>query len=191
LPLKLVMLAGRHPKTVLSLAVLMLAASVLFARRITIDADMLSMIPKSNPVVSTFRDTITQFGSTDMLLVALEINRDAPLEAFTDYADNLAERLRDSERIRWVEYRLQDFAEAAEALLPHAALFMTESELEVFLSRLEPEGLQDHAQELAESLPAVSQIMQEPIYARAISHAQPFFLCLIRLIAETFWRRQG
>lgn len=152
LPLKMVLLAGRHPKSVLGVSLILLAAALFFARRITIDADMLAMIPEENRVVRTFRDTITQFGSTDMLLVALEIDDSAPLEAYTDYADNLAERMRARDDIRWVEYRLQDFAKMAEGLLPYATLFMTEAELDTFLARLEPDGLQQHAENLVTRL---------------------------------------
>jgi len=149
LPRAIIRLAGNHPRKTVLFAFLLLVASVLIASRLRIEADFLRLIPEDNPVVGVFRDTLTQFGSTDILLLAVEVG-DEDLGAYQIYADELAAGLRDSEMIHWVEYRLSDLEASAETLMDRFTLFMNPDDLETLLERMNDAGAEAAAERLAE-----------------------------------------
>ena len=70
------------------------------------ETDILSLVPRNNPVVEGFRTTIERFGSVDTLLVVIHLEEERPLETTIDFADRLALSLRNSDDIDWVEYRV-------------------------------------------------------------------------------------
>ncbi|CAM2009328.1 MMPL family transporter [Acanthopleuribacter pedis] len=150
LPLKLVRFAASHPVGVLVSAALLLIGAAFLATRVRIAADILALIPEDNPSVDEFRTTMERFGSIDILLVGLKLNPDRDLEADTTYADILAEEMRASENINWVEYRLQDFTEAADELLDRVTLFLPPEQVPAFAAKFGEEGVDQAAAQLAE-----------------------------------------
>ncbi|CAM2065341.1 MMPL family transporter [Sulfidibacter corallicola] len=148
LPLKLVRFAGHHPKTIVFGAILLLTLAAFVARTVRIESDILALIPENNEAVQQFRTTMDRFGSIDILLIALALDPDRDLEADTTYADILAEHLRESELINWVEYSLHDFTDAADDLLDKTALFLPPEKVPAFLARFEGEGIERNADQL-------------------------------------------
>ncbi|MEM8960171.1 MAG: MMPL family transporter [Acidobacteriota bacterium] len=163
--LALVRLAARRPHAVLLSAAAAAVVALVLALGVRIDTDLLSLIPADNPAVDDFRVTVERFGSTDLFLAAVVVE-DGQLEPALAYADALAGALRASERIDWVEYRLQDLSEALAPMLRWAPLFMTETELESFLDRLRPEALDLRAETLSRQLRTPAQMALEPLLTR-------------------------
>ncbi len=146
LPLILVRYGRRWPRTVLVVALLTWVLAGLLATRVRIDTDLLSLVPKDNEIVSNFSTTVERFGSVDTLLavVRLDPTKDRePVLAFTDF---LAENLRDSDLINWVEYRMEDPAVKAVPLLDRATLFLDPESLDLLLDRLDDEGVKEQAE---------------------------------------------
>ncbi len=149
LTLPLIRFAGRRPwAVILAMALLTLAAGAA-ALNLRLDTDVLALIPTSNPVVRDFRETLERFGSTDILLVALELRGEESLDGDLAYADLLVEGLRDSSRIAWVECHSGDLLDSVDDLLRHATLFMTPDELEQFVRRFSAPGLGERVGRLA------------------------------------------
>lgn len=149
LPLRLIRFSGSHPKAMVLLALVLMAISIFLAKDVRIKSDILALIPEDNEAVNDFRSTIERFGSTDFLLVALELEDPEDLEYYMAYADIYAEVLRESEHISWLEYRVQDFVEAGTGLMDRFTLFLTSEELEAVFAKMDPARIDQVADELA------------------------------------------
>jgi predicted RND superfamily exporter protein len=141
LPLHLVRIGRLHPKLVVACAVVAWLVAGLLASRVEVETDILSLVPRNNPVVEGFRTTVERFGSVDTLLVVIHIEADTPIESTLEFAEMVAESLRAWELIDWVEFRVDSTAEAALPLLDRALLFLDPAELKELLDDLDDEGL--------------------------------------------------
>ena len=159
LPLQLVRFGRLHPRTVVVAAVLAWVAAGLLASRVEVETDILSLVPRNNPVVEEFKKTIARFGSVDTLLVVVHLDSERPLEITLDFADRLASSLRDWDLIDWIEYRVDSTAEAAVPLLDRATLFLDPEELEEVLAELDNEGLEETAVRLRAQLMAPQSVV--------------------------------
>jgi len=152
LPLLLVRIGRLHPRLVVALAIVAWLVAGLLASRVEIETDILSLVPRDNPVVEEFRTTVERFGSVDSLLVVIHLEAGRPIEDTLGFAERVAESLRDWELIDWVEYRVDSTAEAAVPLLDRAMLFLDPSELDELLSGLDDQGLSETAARLRAQL---------------------------------------
>lgn len=140
LPLFLTGVGRRWPRTVLVMAIASWLVAGLLASRVRVDTDLLSLVPRDNPVVQAFKTTIERFGSVDTLLVVVRLDPGADLEPEVAFADLVADSLRDWDAIDWVEYRIEDPLRAAVPLLDRATLFMTPSDLTALIDDLATSG---------------------------------------------------
>ena len=86
--------------------VLLVGLSILLGSRLTLDGDVLALLPKDNVPINSFRDALKDFGGLDYLLVVLETKNGQSAEDLQEYADLLAVRLQKIPSIRYVEHRL-------------------------------------------------------------------------------------
>ncbi|MEL7059586.1 MAG: MMPL family transporter [Acidobacteriota bacterium] len=130
----LVRTAVRRPWAVVlaSLGLFVLAAFA--TTRVRVETDLLALVPEHDRVVSDYRDTLERFGSTDLLLVSVELGEDR--EAAYAFADQLAEALRASSSIAWLEIRLDDLQRALPDLVPLSPLYLEAQALDGFLEPL-------------------------------------------------------
>ncbi len=159
LPHYLVRFGRLHPRLVVATAILAWVAAGLLATRVEVETDILSLVPRNNPVVEGFKKTVARFGSVDTLLVVIHLDPERPLETTIDFADSLAASLRDWDLIDWVEYRVDSTAEAAVPLLDRATLFLDPEELDEVLAGLDDEGLKETAIRLRAQLMAPQSVV--------------------------------
>ena len=159
LPHHLVRFGRLHPRLVVATAVLAWVAAGLLATRVEVETDILSLVPRNNPVVEGFKKTVARFGSVDTLLVVIHLDPERHLETTIDFADSLASSLRDWDLIDWVEYRVDSTAEAAVPLLDRATLFLDLEELDEVLAELDDEGLKETAVRLRAQLMAPQSVV--------------------------------
>ncbi|HQN97649.1 MAG TPA: MMPL family transporter [Thermoanaerobaculales bacterium] len=141
LPLAMVRLGGRHPRAVVAGAVVACIVAGLLATRVDVETDILSLVPRNNPVVEAFTSTIERFGSVDTLLVVVRIGDGADLQGVLDFADRFARELDDWDQIDWVTYRVERGAGLAAPLLDRATLFLDERQVDRLIDRLDEEAL--------------------------------------------------
>ncbi len=163
LPHHLVRFGRLHPRLVVVAAVLAWVVAGLLATRVDVETDILSLVPRNNPVVEGFKKTVERFGSVDTLLVVIHLDPERPLERTLDFADSLASSLRDWDLIDWVEYRVDSTAEAAVPLLDRATLFLDPKELDEVLAGLDNEGLEDTAIRLRARLMAPQSVVTKDL----------------------------
>ena len=154
LPLSLVRIGHRWPWQIAALALVSWIAAGLLASQVSVETDILSLVPRENPVVKGFRTTVERFGSVDTLLVVVHIQPEMALETTIDYADRLAAVLRAWDDIDWVEYRVDSTAEAAVPLLDRATLFLEPEELDEVIAALDDRGLEETSERLRAQLMA-------------------------------------
>ncbi len=152
LPLHLVRIGRRSPRMVVVVAIAAWIMAGLLASRVRVETDILSLVPRDNPVVEGFKTTVERFGSVDTLLAVIHLDPELPMEEAMDFADRLSGVLRDWEDIDWVEYRVDSTAEAATPLLDSATLFLDPAELEEVLASLDTDNLHATARRLRSQL---------------------------------------
>ncbi|HKB08484.1 MAG TPA: MMPL family transporter [Candidatus Polarisedimenticolia bacterium] len=95
-----------HYRLVFLVTTLLVLVSLYLGTLLSLDGDVLNLVPRNNRVVSTFREALSDFGSLDYLLVLVEARPGQPAEEIPEYADVLASRLATVPSIRYVEHKV-------------------------------------------------------------------------------------
>ncbi len=130
------------------LAVICLAS----AAQIEFDTEILNLLPRDDPVVTTFRATIEDFGSLDYLLVLVRLAEDAPLDPYLAFVDELGASIEALPEIDYVDYDLGDFEVLIEDFFAHAFVYLDEAGRNEVAARLSDDGVQRQVAELARRL---------------------------------------
>lgn len=165
LPLRLVRIGRRWPRTIVVLAVLSWIAAALLISRVRVETDILSLVPEENPVVDQFKTTIERFGTVDTLVCVISLRGEEAREADLSFADHFFSELQNSELIEWVEGHLDNSLELLTPLMDRSLLLMAPGEVERLLKKLEATGLQQRAREIRAQLigpqgPAAKNILE-------------------------------
>ena len=169
---RLALFARRRYRPIFVTAALLVAASVGLSARLRFDTDVLNLLPRHDPEVRRFRDTIKSFGTIDYLLVAVRVPEGAVLDPYETFVDRLAERLGKVPEIGEVEYRLGDTQELLRSFYPKAVLFLDREGRERLAAKLSDEGIRDQVQEMRRRLFLTPQGMA----LRELSTLDPFGL---------------
>ena len=144
--------SGRHPFLILGLIAALLASAAWPVSKITIDADFLGLIPQNNIQARIFKDTLSQFGASDMLLVGLSLEETEDLESDLAFADLLAEDLDNLPEVDWMIFNVREFIEVALSLRRYSTLLLTPDGLESYIAKFQPQGLESALDELTASI---------------------------------------
>ncbi len=163
---RLVRLGQSHPRWVLTGAAAAMVVGVLLGTHLTFETDVLSLMPRSDPVVANFRRTLTEFGSLETLLVAVEVSGEEHLELALALTDELAEELRRSPYLKQVQAQLEDPVKLAETVLRHAVLFLDADGLNALGERLTDRGLAARAADIRAALDTPHGILGKELAVR-------------------------
>ena len=144
--------ARRRHRAVFVAAAALVVLCVWSATRLRFDTEILNLLPEDDPVVTTFRSTIEDFGSLDYLLVLVRLPPDAPLDPYLDFVEELGSSMEALEEIDYVDYDLGDLEELAETFFAHAFVYLDEEAREEVAARLTEDGLRRQVQELSRRL---------------------------------------
>jgi predicted exporter len=118
-----------------------LVVSVEGVRRLSFDADVLSLLPRDNTVIQAFRTFLARFGSLDQLYVVFTAPEGHAVSEYDDQVQAWVDRLRMAPEISRVDAgvvdRTRDFAWLADRQL----LVLDGERLDAALDRLTPAGL--------------------------------------------------
>ena len=110
-------------------------------RRLSFDADVLSLLPRDGEAIPAFRTFLQRFGSLDQLFVVFTAPEGHAIAEYSADVERWVAQLRGSPEIEWVDPGTagpdRDWAWLAERQL----LLLRGSALETALSRLEPHGM--------------------------------------------------
>jgi uncharacterized protein len=142
----------RRYRLVLAVTALVLLLSGIAISRLRLDADVLNLVPKNDPVINAYLETLREFGTFDYLMVLVEIPQDVAVDPYTEFADRLAERLVTLPEIESVDHRIEAPEKLLEQLLPQSLLFLDAAGREEVAARVTPEGIRARVAELRRRL---------------------------------------
>ena len=115
----------QHYRLVFLMALLALVAGLWLGSQLKLESDMLALIPRGNRQVDTFRSALEDFGSVDYLMVLLETDDPEGPDVLEDFADLLAEHLRElNDLVEVVDYRFDPDSDFLELFYANAMLFL-------------------------------------------------------------------
>ncbi len=155
--------ARGHYRLVFAVLVVLLAVSVFLASRLQVDTEVLNLLPQDDPVVRTFREALSDFGSLDVLLVVVRIPKGEVPDPYLDFADGLGKELEALSEIGSVDYRAPDLEVLVEEHFPSALLFLDEKELREVASRLDDDGIRARAGEVRRLLETPESLATAPL----------------------------
>jgi hypothetical protein len=144
--------AARRPRAVFLGTLGVVAVALVAASRLEFDPDVLRLLPKRDPAVQTYRETIEQFGNVDYFVVGVRIPAGVPLDPYEGYADRLAETLPETGLFESIDYRLGEVDEMVRDFLPQSVLFLDAGGREKLAARLTDEAIAGRAAELRRML---------------------------------------
>jgi len=133
--------ADRRRRIVLAIVIASVALSAEGARRLSFDANVLSLLPRDNRVINAFRTFLSRFGSLDQLYVVFTA---PPGHAVTEYADRIgawAARLRSAPEIARVDAGVVDRERDFGWLADHELMLLRLRALDEALHRLSAAGM--------------------------------------------------
>lgn len=127
---------------------ILLVVSLLLVTRLSLDTNMLNLLPRGDAKVDTFRQTMERFGAIDYLLVVVRVPEGEVLAPYESFADRLAERLEGLDEVGEVEYRLGETEDLLDEFFPKAALFLDEEGRALVEERLSDAAIRNRVAEM-------------------------------------------
>lgn len=127
---------------------LLVVVSIFLTSRLRFDTDVLNLLPRNDPAIDTFLETLEQFGAIDYLPVAVRLPENAVLDPYESFVDELAVELEGLEEIKGIEYRLGNTEELLREFYPKAVLFLDQAGRERLAEKLSDEGIRKRVQEM-------------------------------------------
>ncbi len=148
----LAVFARRRYRALFVAAAVLVVLCVLSAVRLRFDTEILNLLPANDPVVTTFRSTINDFGSLDYLLVLVRLPADVPLDPYLAFVEELGASMEALEEIDHVDYDLGEIEQLAETFFAHAFVYLDEEAREEVAGRVTEDGLRLRVRELSRRL---------------------------------------
>ena len=133
--------AHRRRPIVLAIVIASVALSAEGARRLSFDADVLSLLPRDNRVINAFRTFLSRFGSLDQLYVVFTAPEGRSVSDYADEVRAWTAALRDAPEIARVDAGVVDRARDFGWLADHELLLLRGRPLEEALRRLSAGGM--------------------------------------------------
>ena len=147
---------------VLGASLVVFALCTWIGTRIRVESDVLSLIPRGNRQVDTFREALHEFGSIDYLIVLLDAGDGDGPDEIEDFADLLAEKLREqTDLVESVEYRFQPDARFLELFTENALLFLPPEQLPDIQAKLTDDAVRRQVRENKVALSSPTSTLAE------------------------------
>lgn len=157
-------LFGRHRyRRIFIASLLAVIGSGLLASRLKLDTDFLNLLPKHSQEVNTFRDTLQEFGSLDLLLVVVRVPEGVTVDPYETFVDRLGERLGTLDTVDRTEYKIGELEELLETVFPQALFFLDDAGRESVAEQLTDEGLHDRAREIKRILATPQALLMKSL----------------------------
>ncbi len=162
--------ARRRYRLVFLVTLLLVLASILLGRRITLDGDVLNLVPQNNRVINTFRQALKGFGSLDYLLLLVTAREGQSLEDLQDFADLLAEHLKRSRLVEYVEHKIDTSGPFFAFFRTNQVLFLPPDKLGELSAKFDDRAIFDRVRENRRQLTGPSSFLvkqllqQDPLF---------------------------
>lgn len=171
-----------RPRTIVAVALVIVAISAAIASRLKLDPDVLKLVPQNNREVNEFRDVLTQTGTLDFHVVVFQFPKGSEPAAYGPLLDGIGEGLRASKLIDNVTWRVPDPFAVIDKIMPHALLVLTPEQLDLVAGKLTDESIREAVERnrtllqtpqstVAKQLVRVDPFNLLPIYLEKLKHA--------------------
>jgi hypothetical protein len=165
----------RHHRLVFALTALLVLGSWYLGSRLSLDGDILNLVPRDNRRIDTLREALREFGSLDMLLLLVESRQDQGAEELQEFADSLADRLRELPSLRSVEHRIDPSGPFLEFFRRNQVLFLPPQKLPELASRLSDETIRARVRENRQQLTGATSFFVKHLLAQDPLLISPLF----------------
>jgi predicted RND superfamily exporter protein len=138
---RLARFARRRYYAVFAATLAVVVLGLLLCSRLRLDTDVLNLLPRHDPVVRTFVETMEEFGGIDYLLVVVRVPPGVAVDPYQSFVDALGERLRLLPQLGHVDYRFGEPEELLRRFFPKAVLFLDDAGRQELERRLSDEGI--------------------------------------------------
>jgi predicted RND superfamily exporter protein len=150
--LRVALFAERHYRAVLITTAVLVLASTWLVSRMRFDPDILGLLPKNDPAVETFRETLDEFGGLDVLLVVVRVPEGAVIDPYQQFVSTLGQEVETLAEVDYAEFRIGEPANLLRTFFPNAFFFLDAKEREEVAERLSPERIDARVAELRQNL---------------------------------------
>jgi predicted RND superfamily exporter protein len=147
-------LARRRYRAIFALFAVLVALSGAAISRLSLDTDILNLLPRHDPAVRSYIEMLQDFGSNTYLMVVVKLPAGAVPEPYEALADDVAEQLARLPEIRNVQHRLGNPEELLATFFPKSALYLDAAGQRQLEARLSDEGIRRRVSELRLDLAA-------------------------------------
>jgi len=131
----------RHPGTIFLLTTLTIIVATILGSQITLDTDILALVPRGDRAVDAFKTSLQEFGGADYVAVLIEAPAGHTADEYQDFVDMFAEKVSDLDGILQVEYRIGGSSELLALFRKYALLFLPPEELPRLREKLSDEAI--------------------------------------------------
>jgi predicted RND superfamily exporter protein len=173
---RLALFARHRYRLVFTVFGVLAALSVLLITRLSFDTDMLNLLPRNNPVVHSYIETLQDFGSQSFLLVTVEVPEGAVVDPYESLVDDLAGRLQKVPELRNVQHRIGDPVELLQTFFPKSLLFLDQKGRDRLAEKLRDDAIRERVSELRRQLST-----PQGMAAKQLNRLDPFGLAEVFL----------
>ncbi len=106
--------------------------------RLRFDTDITNLMPKHDPTLNAYLETLESFGTFDYLLITVAIPEGQAHDPYGAFVDALAARLKVLPELETVEHRIDEPEKLLESFFPKAFLFLDEPARAEIAAKLTP-----------------------------------------------------
>ena len=133
--------ARRRRVSVYAGAALLALASVPLLQQLSFDSNVLNLLPRKGPAVSSFRTYLEHFGNLDRLYVLIEAPQDSFMSDHTEFVASFVRQLRALPEIERVDTGAVEEGEDWEYILDNELLLLGPERMPDLFARFEPEAM--------------------------------------------------
>jgi uncharacterized protein len=148
-----------HYRRVFLATLLLVLGSIYLGSKLTLNGDVLALLPKSNRPINTFRQALQDFGGLDYLLVLVEAREGQSVEDLQEYADLLSARLQKLPSIRYVEHRIDTSGPFFEFFRRNETLFLPPGKIQELEARFTDDAIRRQVSDNARQLSGPSSFL--------------------------------
>jgi predicted RND superfamily exporter protein len=149
---RLALFARHRYRAVFAVFAVLAAVSLALITRLSFDTDMLNLLPRRDPAVGAYVETLQDFGSQTFLLITIAIPEGKVADPYESLADDLAARLAKLPELKNVQHRIGDPVELLQQFFPKSLLFLDTPGREKLAARLQDEAIRQRVSELRRQL---------------------------------------
>ncbi|HEU4402441.1 MAG TPA: MMPL family transporter [Candidatus Polarisedimenticolia bacterium] len=176
--------ARQRYRLVFLVSLLFVLVSIYLGSRLSLDGDVMNLVPANNRVVNTFKGAIRDFGGLDYLILLVEAREGQGTEDLQEFADLAAARLQGIPSIRYVEYKVDTSGPFFSFFRKNQILFLPPARLDELAARFGDKAIHERVRDNARQLTGPSSFLVKQLLAQ-----DPFLIS--PLLFEAVLRNKG